>query len=97
MGLVTGVVGATYGTAVMMYANMLRKAPLFRRPWEHVLFGVVGGWWAAHKLVEGEEWAEQTLERAMRQKFLANKEVLDEQYRQVLGDRYHKFFPGSSE
>mmetsp|Transcript_71315 Transcript_71315/g.189725 ORF Transcript_71315/g.189725 Transcript_71315/m.189725 type:complete len:97 (-) Transcript_71315:275-565(-) len=95
MGLMTGAVGATYGTMVMIYANMLRKAPMFRRPWEHAIFGVCGGWWAAHKLVEGEEWAERTLEKAMRQKMLANQGVLDEQYRAVLGDKYSKYFPDS--
>ena len=124
-------------------------------PWEHVLFGAIGGSYFAHKVLELEEWSASTLETAMRQKLDANKAsrapsggrggaaptaslssrsgsrggahcsfgdgergptvatpqrrlrhpltphsrtlqgVLDERYREVLGDKYDKYFPNA--
>ena len=38
-----------------------------------MIFGVFGGAYAAHKLLECEQWASVTLEKAVRQKVEANQ------------------------
>lgn len=42
-------------------------------PWEHVIFGVIGGAWFAHKLVELEDWSERQLEQRLKQKMIENQ------------------------
>ena len=42
-------------------------------PWEHVLFGVIGGYWAANKLLEVEDWMKVTTDQMIRAKMDRNK------------------------
>jgi len=65
-------------------------------PWEHVIFGVIGGWWAAHKLLQAESYCEETTKKMLMAKMERNKGVLDDKYRALLGSSYEKYFPSES-
>jgi len=60
-------VGALLGLGVQLYSNAVRKLPLMRNPWEHVI-GIGVGVWAANGIVQFEERmaidVEKTLEDA---------------------------------
>lgn len=119
MGLVTGLVGASWGLFVTTLTNGIKRVPLFRRasslsprqplplapprappavgggdcvvsdncshsesslparvgPWEHLIFGVIGGSWVAHKYVQSEEWSTATLEYLLVEKLKQNDSV----------------------
>lgn len=45
--------GGCIGLGINMYSNALRKVPLMRQPWEH-LIALGGGAWAGNWLVEYE-------------------------------------------
>eukprot|EP00949_MAST-11_sp_MAST-11-sp1_P005466 g5466.t1 len=47
-------VGASCGIAVQLYSNAVRKLPLMRHPWEHVLLAGIGGY-AGYKFTQWEE------------------------------------------
>lgn len=64
-------------------------------PWEHAIFGVCGGWWLAHKLLQGEQYYEELTAKIVREKMDRNRGVLDEKYRSLLGDNYSKYFKES--
>mmetsp|Transcript_13166 Transcript_13166/g.19366 ORF Transcript_13166/g.19366 Transcript_13166/m.19366 type:complete len:90 (-) Transcript_13166:150-419(-) len=44
MGFLSGLFGAGVGFSTAMMANAVKKVPLSREPWNHVLFGIVGFW-----------------------------------------------------
>lgn len=41
--MVNALAGAVFGVTIQLFSNSLRKQPLMRRPWEHVLCAVAGG------------------------------------------------------
>ncbi|KAF0852321.1 mitochondrial Complex I CI NADH:ubiquinone oxidoreductase subunit B14.5b N4BM/NDUFC2 [Andalucia godoyi] len=43
MGFTAVLVGSVLGLGVQVYSNAVRKLPLFRRPWEHLIAVGVGG------------------------------------------------------
>ncbi|EEH58869.1 uncharacterized protein MICPUCDRAFT_56150 [Micromonas pusilla CCMP1545] len=45
--------GAAMGFGTQLFINALRKLPLLRNPWEHVLW-TGGGVWAANAMAEWE-------------------------------------------
>jgi len=95
MGLLAGLIGSSSGMMIVCYTRALRKVPLFSKPWEHVIFGVIGGWWGAHKLLQAESYCEEVAKQKLKAKMDANKGVLDDKYRALLGTSYEKFFPAS--
>lgn len=42
-------------------------------PWEHVFFGVIGGWWGVHKLLQAESYCEAKAKELLLQKMERNK------------------------
>ena len=54
MALSGAAVGSLLGLGVQLYANAVRKLPLMRNPWEHVI-GIGLGGYAGKWLVEFEE------------------------------------------
>jgi hypothetical protein len=36
-------VGSVLGAGIQMYSNAVRKLPLMRRPWEHLMWAGIGG------------------------------------------------------
>jgi len=96
MGLIAGLTGSTLGTFIMVYSRALGKRPLFSKPWEHLIFGVGGGYLFGNAVVRGEEYYKNKLDALVMEKMKRNQGVLDEKYRAVLGDKYAKYFPDSS-
>ena len=58
-----------------------------------MIFGACGGWWAAHKILQGEKYMEELEHKVVMHKMERNRGVLDEKYRAVLGPAYAKYFP----
>jgi len=50
-------------------------APSFccAEPWEHVFFGVIGGWWGVHKLLQAESYCEAKSKELLLAKMERNK------------------------
>eukprot|EP00850_Spirogloea_muscicola_P009903 SM000056S18021 [mRNA] locus=s56:656129:656587:- [translate_table: standard] len=65
------VAGAVLGLAVQLYSNAVRKLPLMRHPWEHVV-GMVVGSAAANALVAWEERAQADLQKMLDDNKAAN-------------------------
>eukprot|EP00850_Spirogloea_muscicola_P022041 SM000273S10251 [mRNA] locus=s273:107491:107945:- [translate_table: standard] len=65
------VAGAVLGLAVQLYSNAVRKLPLMRHPWEHVV-GMVVGSAAANALVAWEERAQVDLQKMLDDNKAAN-------------------------
>ena len=42
-------------------------------PWEHVFFGVIGGWWGVHKLLQAESYCEAKSKELLLAKMERNK------------------------
>lgn len=42
MGFTTAAVGALFGFTVQIYANAVRKLPVMRSPWEHMIWAGLG-------------------------------------------------------
>lgn len=61
MGFLTG---AVLGVGVQLYSNTVRRLPLMRHPWEHVLAFGIGGY-LGMKLNEVEENTRQDLNTMM--------------------------------
>lgn len=62
--------GAFLGFGVQCMSNAMRKYPLYRHPWEHVLAIGVGGWFAgaAVSWTDGQrEQLEQNIQTAKQQ------------------------------
>ncbi|KAK9809155.1 hypothetical protein WJX72_010341 [[Myrmecia] bisecta] len=77
VAMVSGTVaGALFGLGVQLYSNALRKVPLMRNPWEHVIAIGVGagfGTW----LVDFEERTTLDVERMLQKRAEANKKIPD--------------------
>eukprot|EP00249_Psilotum_nudum_P029427 c401_g1_i1 orf=37-396(+) len=65
-------VGACLGLASQLYSNAIRKRPLMRHPWEHVLLMGLGAV-AANGLVSWEERVQADLEKSVEEQRQANK------------------------
>lgn len=65
--ITSGTAGAALGVGVMLYSNAVRKLPLMRAPWMHVLAGTVGAS-AITGLVEYEARATKQLEAKLRER-----------------------------
>lgn len=68
------VIGSALGLGIQLYANAVRKLPLMRNPWEHVLF-IGAGAYAGNWLVEFEERTGRELEEILAARAKANKGV----------------------
>ena len=53
--------GGCIGLGINLYSNALRKVPLMRQPWEHVI-ALGAGAWAGNALVEYENRTAKELE-----------------------------------
>lgn len=96
MGLIAGLTGSVFGTFTVVYTRALGKRTLFSKPWEHVIFGVGGGYLFGNAMVRAEAYYANKLDGLVMDKMKRNQGVLDEKYRAVLGDKYAKYFPDSS-
>ncbi len=65
-------VGASLGLAVQLYSNAVRKLPLMRNPWEH-LIAVGAGAAAANWVVGFEERTQKEVDALVLQREQANK------------------------
>ena len=92
MGLGATIVGAAYGVSTMLITNAMRKTALFQRPWEVVIAGGVGAF-VANQAMDFEHFLEVRVQEMARDRILNNKEVMEEEYRQILGPRFDKWFP----
>lgn len=72
MGLSATLVGAFTGAGVMVYANAIRKMPLIRQPWGHVMLGAAGAY-AANAVVDFEKQVAVELSELLEQRKQANK------------------------
>ncbi|EFJ26709.1 hypothetical protein SELMODRAFT_97190 [Selaginella moellendorffii] len=66
------VAGAVLGLAIQLYCNGMRKLPLMRHPWEHVLFMGIGAY-AINELVAWEYRTEAALEKKKAELLRINK------------------------
>jgi hypothetical protein len=92
MGLGATIVGTAYGVSTMLITNAMRKTALFQRPWEIVIAGGVGAF-VANQAMDFEHFLEVRVQEMARDRILNNKEVMEEEYRQILGPRFDKWFP----
>ena len=92
MGLGATIVGTAYGVSTMLITNAMRKTALFQRPWEVVIAGGVGAF-VANQAMDFEHFLEVRVQEMARDRILNNKEVMEEEYRQILGPRFDKWFP----
>ncbi|KAK9820798.1 hypothetical protein WJX74_004980 [Apatococcus lobatus] len=71
--MVSGVLlGGLLGLTVQLYSNAVRKLPLMRHPWEHVLW-TAGGAWGGNAVVEWEKRATVEVEEILKQRQEKNK------------------------
>mmetsp|Transcript_11875 Transcript_11875/g.35391 ORF Transcript_11875/g.35391 Transcript_11875/m.35391 type:complete len:88 (+) Transcript_11875:204-467(+) len=62
MTFTTFLIGGGMGLGVQLFSNTVRKLPLLRRPWEHVIaIGIMG--WMGHKY---PSWEDASLARVNR-------------------------------
>ena len=74
-GMVSGAFfGGCIGLAINMYSNALRKVPLMRQPWEH-LIAIGGGAWAGKQLVEYENRTAKELEGMLAKRAERNQKL----------------------
>ncbi|WOG81530.1 hypothetical protein DCAR_0100681 [Daucus carota subsp. sativus] len=65
-------IGALLGLSTQIYSNALRKLPLMRHPWEHVL-GMGLGVVAINQLVKWEVKLDQDLDKLLEKSKAANE------------------------
>jgi len=66
--------GACIGLGINLYSNALRKAPLMRQPWEHVI-AIGGGAWVGNKIVEYENRTAKELEGMLAKRAERNQKL----------------------
>ncbi|KAJ9709423.1 hypothetical protein PVL29_001073 [Vitis rotundifolia] len=72
MPLSATVVGAVLGLSVQLHSNALRKLPLMRHPWEHVLAIGIGAVFG-NQLVKWEAKVEEDLDKLLEKAKAANE------------------------
>lgn len=65
-------IGAAFGLSCQLYSNAVRKLPLMRHPWEH-LVGIGLGAWAGNALVKWEEQATVSLDKMLEETAAQNR------------------------
>ena len=65
-------------------------------PWEHVIFGVGGGFYFANQLLSWEKFYEELAHKMVKAKMDRNHGVLEDKYRAVLGSSYEKYYAEKS-
>lgn len=68
-------IGSLLGLGVQLYANAVRKLPLMRNPWEHVIAIGLGGY-AGKWLVEFEERTALELEEILQKRAQVSEQAL---------------------
>lgn len=66
--------GACIGLGINLYSNALRKVPLMRQPWEH-LIAIGGGAWVGNKIVEYEHRTAKELEGMLAKRAERNQKL----------------------
>lgn len=66
--------GGCIGLGINMYSNALRKVPLMRQPWEHVIAAGLGAW-AGNQLVEFENRTAKELDEMLAKRAERNKKL----------------------
>ena len=66
--------GGCIGLGINMYSNALRKVPLMRQPWEHVIATGLGAW-AGNQLVEFENRTAKELDEMLAKRAERNQKL----------------------
>ncbi len=73
MGLSATIVGAFTGATVMVYTNAIRKMPMIRQPWGHVILATAGAY-TFNAILDFEQQVSQDLSVLLEQRKAANRE-----------------------